>query len=512
MGNGKRAFRVLPLFAVFLLSACAVKLTPLTEEENTARVQSDRETIFANQEKINGPIMLEEAIARALSYNLDHRLKLMERAVGLQQLDVANKNMLPSVTANAGYDTRSRADSTFNEDRTDTSTTSDRRIKSGDLTVSWNVLDFGIGYIRARQQANLALIVEERRRQVIHNIVQDTRAAYWRAVAAERALEDLESINRRVEDALGDAEKQIEEQVDVVSAMVYQRTLLETLRQLGDLRRDMVAARSELAVLMNVHPDSEFVLSEALDPVPRAPTRIDATPDALELAALSNRSELRSESYQLRVFREEARAAMLEMIPGLSFSAGINYTSDSFKANQNWFSGSIDLAWNVLSLFQGPERIALAETQQELSKVRRLALSMAVIAQVHVAQLRLNSAIRDFELASRIAAIELDIQRETANAFAANQGSAQDVLEADVRAALAAFRRDVAYAEMQDGVGRLIASTGADPALDDVDTEKGGVMVLAGAVAKTLEGWESGIFQAPITSPVEEEDSDWFSF
>lgn len=491
-----RVVGIVVLAGSLVLAGCSVDLKPFTPEENAARVESDLSALFADQERISGPIMLEEAIARALTYNLDHRLKLMERAVGVRELDVARMSLLPTVAANAGYDARSHADTTFNEARTSTSTTSDKRVKTADLTISWNVLDFGIGYIRAKQQADMALIVEERRRQVIHNILQDTREAYWRAAAAERALRTFGPLMDRVRSALDDVEAQVDAQVNLMEGLVYKRTLLETLRQLEALRRDMQAARAELAVLMNVHPDSEFTISDAEGALPGHVVNFSFDAEELELAALRNRSELRSEAYQLRINREEARVAMLQMIPGLNFSAGINYTSDSYKANQRWYDASMALAWNVMSLFQGPANIELAETKQEMSKVRRLALSMAVIAQVNVAQLRFNSAKRDFELADDIATVQERIRTQVSNSQQASTGTGQEVIQADVLTALTELRRNLAYAELQAAFGRVVAASGADPQIQGVN-ESDGLMVLAGAVGRALQDWENGEFKAP---------------
>jgi len=93
------------------------------------------------------------------------------------------------------------------------------------------------------------------------------------------------------------------------------------------------------------------------------------------------------------------------MIPGLNFSAGVNRTSDQFKLNQQWYDASLQLTWNLMNIVRGPANIRLAETQQELSQVRRLALTMAVIAQVNVAQLRFETARRQYELACRLPGI-----------------------------------------------------------------------------------------------------------
>jgi outer membrane protein TolC len=221
------------LTAAAVLSACAVAPEPLTVSENNARVENDLKRLFEKQEKITGPLTLEEAIARALKYNLDHRLKLMEEAVAMGQLDVANVNLLPDVVASSGWTQRSRSDSTYNESKTSTSTSSDKKIRDSDLTVSWNVLDFAIGYMRAHQQADMALIVKERRRQVIHNVINDTRSAYWRAAAAERALVQFKPVLEKVRTALSRSETQVRERVGApLDALTYQEDLLLTLREL----------------------------------------------------------------------------------------------------------------------------------------------------------------------------------------------------------------------------------------------------------------------------------------
>lgn len=477
-----------------LVGACTqIEPEPIPPAEHAERVEQDLKTLFSGQAEISGPLSLEEAIARALKYNLDRRLKLMEEAVSARQLDVAEMNLLPDVVANAGYTTRSNSDTTFNESRTATSTTSDKTLRTADLGASWNVLDFGIGYIRAKQQADQALIVQERRRQVVHNIMRDARAAYWRAAAAERALKVFNPLLERMRGALENSERQADEQVNVLDSLTYQRDLLRTLRQLESLRRDMRAARAELAVLMNVHPGSEFEL-EAVDSFGR-PLDVRMSPEAMEIAALENRSELRSESYQLRIKQREARVALLEMIPGLNFSAGINYTSDSYKENQRWADGGLSLTWNIMSLFSGPRKIELAETDQELSKVRRLALSMAVIAQVNVANLRFSAAKRDYDLARRLADVEGRISGQLRNRGAAASGGERETIRGEVDKALADLRSDLAYADLQAAYGRVMATLAADPLISNAQSHE--LADVQDAVGRTLETWRSGDYRAP---------------
>ncbi len=479
---------------MLVLAGCAVKPEPLTQAENDSRVQADLSRLFANQEKIDGPISLDDAIARALKYNLDHRLKLMEEAVSMGQLDVANVNLLPDVVAKTGWTTRNNRDSTYNEQKTSTSVSSDRSIRRSDLSVSWNVLDFAIGYMRAHQQADMALIVSERRRQVIHSVVNQTRGAYWRAVAADRALKSFDSVLEKVRGALGRSQKQVEEGLGgQLGALSYQEDLLVTLRELEARRRQLIEARTELAVLMNIHPDSEFTLVDSSTDKHSLPS-IAMTSDQLELEALHNRSELRSEAYQLRINQRDSKIALIQMVPGLNFSAGINHTTDSYKVNSRWYDGALNLSWNLMQVFKAPANMKLADTQIELSKVRSLALSMAVISQVNIAQLRFNHALDDFQLADQISSVQDRIVNSMQAQRSANTVGESDAIRAEVRSLLSGLQRDMAYADLQAAYGQVFASIGVDPLPSDVADDS--LESVAKAIHGVMTKWQNGEYDA----------------
>ena len=90
-----------------LLAGCAVEPKPLTDAERRAEVQTDLSAMFAGQEPLDHPLSLPEAYRRAVKYNLDRRVKQMEEAVAVDGLSVANLDMLPKLTADAGYLNRS---------------------------------------------------------------------------------------------------------------------------------------------------------------------------------------------------------------------------------------------------------------------------------------------------------------------------------------------------------------------------------------------------------------------
>ena len=147
-------------FAGATLGGCAVVPTPLSEESLSRLAGHSIAEVARDQEPVRGPIDLNQAIARALKYNLDHQVELAEHAVRERELNLAHYSLLPTIVANSGYAVRDKvnASSSQNVDTgaqsLATSTSQDKRLTSADAAFSWNILDFGLSYVRARQAAD----------------------------------------------------------------------------------------------------------------------------------------------------------------------------------------------------------------------------------------------------------------------------------------------------------------------------------------------------------------------
>ena len=94
--------------AAMALGGCAVHPVPLSENELAAASDANTAAVTADQEAVGGPISLYEAMARALKYNLDHRVEEAEAAVRVAELDLSHYSLLPNAVANSGYAGRSR--------------------------------------------------------------------------------------------------------------------------------------------------------------------------------------------------------------------------------------------------------------------------------------------------------------------------------------------------------------------------------------------------------------------
>lgn len=478
--------------ALVLLAGCAVTPQPFTAAERAAQVAADRAVLYLDQAPVTGPITLEEAVARALKYNLDGRVALMEQAVKLRQLDLSRYDLLPRLVADAGYYIRDKEQLSTSRDvagnLTDpdsASTSLEKRRLVTELELSWNVLDFGLSYYQAKQNADLLLIAEEQRRRAVHAIVQQVRASFWRAAAAQRLDAVIRPVLADARQALGDAQTVEQERLrPLIETLRYQRTLVGAVRQLSRLEEDLAIAKAELARLMNLPPGTEYELAVPLAAEVSVP-EVGLSVEEMETLALQNRPELREVAYQGRVTALQARKEILRLFPNLNLYGSINADTNDYLVHQDWAEAGARVSWNLLNVLSLPANRRLREARQELDETRRLALSMAVLAQTHVGYQQFLRAREQYQQAAQLSGIEARIFQTVSTAAA---GEAQSVLErvqAGTAAAAAEFERDLAFAELQNAYAALSTSLGLDPLPDAVTSHD--LSTVAASLRTSLE-------------------------
>lgn len=490
------------------LAGCSVPPRPLTSEENQTRADSALKLINDRIDPVTAPVSLNEAIARSVKYNLDHRLALMDQAIANRQMDVSRWDLLPKLMVDSGLTARSndQASSSFSvltgRQSLEPSISTDRRYGIADLQLSWSVLDFGLSYYQARQNSDRALATAEKRRSAVNSIVQQVRAAYWQAVAAERIGNRIDPILVDARSALANA-REVERQSlkAPLDALRYEKAMLEIIRQLESLQADMILAKTQLAALMGLPPGQSYQLAVPANPtaLPQLKTPIPE----LERTALVNRPELREQDYNRRIAADAVRTAILKMFPNLSISGGLNYDSNSFLANQNWAEGGLRLSWNLLKLLSGQDDIGIAEMQKDQAEIRNLALSMAVLTQVNVAWQQLGRARAQYLEATELESIEGRIYQQVVDQQQASTESKVERVRASASRLVAELARARAYADMQNALASLYVSIGSDPLPQSVPDYS--LKTLTEAVSAVNQRIESGMFgteeSAPSTPP-----------
>jgi outer membrane protein, multidrug efflux system len=470
---------VLMILASIDLTSCAVKPIPLTREEVRSRMQEDRAVLAKDQEPVSDALDLYDAMARALKYNLDARVELMHKMLAQTQLDLSHYAMLPRLAANAGFDGRSNytggvARSLITgQQQIQPFTSSDKNVFSADLSLSWNVLDFGLSYIRAKQAADDVLIAEEERRRVANRVLQEVRAAYWRAVSAERILPSLTLLNEWVSSALDKAQAVQDEKLSTpLVPLQYKLDLLNTQRYVQQLFRELSTAKLQLAALINLPPGQEQAL-RLLVPEREAGT-LSLPPDmtVLEDRALEARPELRMIDYRRRINARETKAAILEMLPSLNLQVGANYNSNSFLFNNNWAAYAARASWNLLNLFRYPARAKTIEAQEKVLYTQDLALTMAIMSQVHVSVAQVAQAKTETSTAKLYQDTQAQITEQTRQAWRTARVSEQAMLRERVNQVAAQLRYDTVEAGLQIAWGALLAAVGEDVLPNDMTQEQ----------------------------------------
>lgn len=460
----------LAIGVTFMVSACSTTPNIISREDAVLRSLQDYEAMFSDLPAIGHTISLEEAIARAIKYNLDNRLKLMETVVAQQRLDLLDMNKLPSLAANAGYTVRSRrqASSSLNlgtgVPNFGASTSQDKGIFSADLQLSWDTLDFGIAYLNSKQAGDEVLIAAERQRKMVQNIIRDVQYAYWRMLGARGLLESLTPLMDEIRQGINDSyAAQQAKLLPLEECLDYQRAMLDIQRQMHGLQRDINDSRIELTALMGLPPGFDYSISDSIKPKTLDLENDLPGVDELRKMALTNRPELIEEDYKKRIALLEVKKARLRMIPGIELFTGYNYNDNSFLLHDTWASSGYRLTWDLLRLVSGPRAIKHAKSTVELADIRRMATGMAVVTQVDVALHRIKQASADYDISREMSRVDNSLYEQYANRAKFNQQDHLSVVEAKARKLLSNMRQAVAYADWQSSISQLEISVGYQP-------------------------------------------------
>lgn len=481
--------------AILFLGGCAIIPEPLSDLEVSSFASEVESEVTAGQDVIDGPVSLFDAMSRAIRYNLDHRVQVREAALREQQLGFAHYSMLPAAVINAGFADRNNeagggsrrlpiGTGPIGADTPSTST--ERDVFTSDLQLSWNILDFGLSYVRARQASDRILIARENRRKVIHRIVEDVRTVYWRAVTARRLVASLQRLGSRVERAIDDTQSlSSDASASPLTALTFERELVEIKREIQRLSGDLAVANLQLAALMNVRPGTTFhvVIPRKMTPPPFL--RLDA--DDMVSQALERRPELLEVAYEQRINDQDARAALLEMLPSLGASVGPNWSSNALLFNQNYVSWGAQASWNLLKVFSYPARRAEVEARDDLLRTRSLAVTMAIMTQVHVSRAQLIHARRRFKSARHFMHVQRRILRQIRRSLDAGKVSEQTAIREEMNTLVARVKLDLAYVDVQNAYGAAHAAMGINP-FAHIDVDRGSVDDLSASLG---EGWRA---------------------
>ena len=423
----------------------------------------------------NLEIDLYTAIALAIKNNKELKVKLLENALANRQIDKIKFEMLPSLAANAGYSgsDKYRTTTSANVSNADTAgvmgttytTSSEKSIANQDIGFTWNALDFGLSYIKAGQSNNRYLISDEAEKKATHNIVREVIRTYWNSLSAEKLIKKYDPLLIEVDSALNDSQK-IEELLltKPMDALLYQKELLDIQRALQTQKQSFIDAKIQLGTLMGLLPNQKFKIVDTNEPL----TILDMSLKGMEEHALIHRPELIENHYEERISVQQAKAGIVSLLPGLNFNAAWTSSSNDYLMNKNNFEYGSTLGANLLNVFSYPKIKEINETNLRIIKEQRLALSMAVLSQVHLSNINYQMALEEYATADRYYDVSQKITAQVKNAQKIAKFGNLELIREEASLLVAELRYDIAYTKLQHAIGQIYTSVGLDVTEDNV--------------------------------------------
>lgn len=459
--------RSLCAIALTALSGCAIAPKPYSAPQFAQLAAGNVAHIANAQKPLTKPVDVYEAMARALKYNLDYQVEAMQTSLRAAELNLSHYSLLPNAVASSGYLGRNnaQASSSFNvltnTPNFSASTSQDQRSAVADLQFSWNILDFGLSYVRANQAADRVLIGVEMQRKVKHRLLENVRTAYWRTMSYEQLMKGLQVLEQRTEAAIANSRALGKSrETSLATILTFERELTEVKRCIRELQRDLVDSREQLASLMGLAPGTEFQL--LANNRPQLPRQLSMTLDGMLESAVRDRAEIREIAYQQRISTREAHAALLDLLPGLHAYTTPSWDTNSFLLNSNWVGWGAKASWSLLKLVQYPAKRSVIRAQDDLLTARALAATMAVMTQVHVSRIRYHHFLRELQAVDEHRSVQSRLMTQIRIEARAGRVSEQVLLREELNTLVAQAKYGIAYASLQSAHANVFASIGRD--------------------------------------------------
>lgn len=450
----KHARGVLVAVLTLFQGGCVTAPQPLSTSAVSAYSSELLAKTSALDEPISGEIDVYDAIARAIKYNAD--LKARELAVAVENAKVSAQSaeLLPEFIADSSFYGRGRKDWSY-------TSLSPSYGASSDLALSWNILDFGLSYVRAQQAGDKALYQAEEYRRAVARVAEETRLAYWRAVANARLLGQLSKLQRDIDAAINASQAQSKDpHLDPMLALSYGRDLLNTQRELNLLVASLAGADAQLKQLINVPQDQTLNLKRQPENEQRMFNAVTAA-ESVKIA-LENRAEVRQLMYQMRITSQDVDALVLQSLPGLTINGGLAGASLSVLANGNWVAWGAKAAWNVMSLLRIPASLDVIDAEKAAIRQQALAVAVAISMQAHVSCAQHRLLRRVYDDAETYLKVQRQIERQSKISVGLGQSSKQALTREKLSTLLAEVRATLAYADYQNARGLYLSTLGID--------------------------------------------------
>lgn len=472
-----RSGQLVTLAATFATLGCAAQRG--RQETRDFYASTDMAAYIVRAPVISEPLTMQDALDYADRYNIHVWIAAKERDFQKELATQSLLKMLPSMIAGAETKERSTFDASSSqslasgEESLEASLSSGKQNDTWNVSATWNLLDFGISFLRARQQKNRVGIAEERERRVRQNLALEVTQAYWRAVTARESAAEAEHIREEIAASIEKVERQIVDRtLSEIDGLKSEATLLSQQEGIRQYKRNYSTARAELGALMGLPPGARFTLAE-VDLDQGAPL-VEFDIAALECETLRSRPELFEKDLEEAISRDEVHVALAQMFPSLSLFWRYDNDRNRFLVFNDWYTAGLRASWDLLAIPQKMKQREAVKLRSELITQQRIALAVGIVTQLHLALIDYEEAIERREITWTIAQKRRALL--VAVESAADEGKSHDgetldhrmtYLKARAKYLAAHANLMASHARLLNTIGRNLTHGGSERVADD---------------------------------------------
>lgn len=378
-----------------LLYGCTSAPVELDTARHEATITEDRQR-SQNNAAVPKTIKLsvDEALDIAVHENLDARVSALEYIGAQDSVTLEKIRALPAIEYTQTRHGRSNepASSSLSiltgDESLEPSVSTERYRSTRDITLNWNLIDVATVLLEAKTASDRAEISKERHKKVIQNIHRDVYAAYWRVWADDKTRKQTHALINDTKKHMRNIDAAAKDKLISQDDAIRRKTpYLETISALKTLQNEAGLAQIELKSLLNLPQSTTVILtSNPQDIAGHTGQLLKADIETLELAALRSRPEMRESFIEKNISIRDTKKEIVRSMPGAELFFALNRDTNKFLVNESWRSYSIGLVQNIANLLSLPDRYLIARKNEDLNEARRVTLSAAIIAQVHIAR------------------------------------------------------------------------------------------------------------------------------